>query len=394
MADIRKRQGKKGVTYQVRYPNASTKAGYSFKTFRTMKEARAFSESSSEWDDNPSDDFTTVDDAIDLWLKACEKEGLNGSDPVTQYTLENYKYRSNIIKKYEWRDSLQRLSSPDVVNFRSWLLTNGYSRDLARKVLFTLQSVMKEMKQRGLITNNIASGIGIKNNSRYKEQVSIPNKAEISSLLMAADRLAASENKQIARTWKRYRPILYLAVDSGMRPQEYLAVSKSNLTDQGIQVERAIDGSGKMLSVTKTPAGKRFIELNSKTIKIIRDYMDSQEIRGEYDLIFPNLKGGLQCRKNWQRRGFNVACKEAGLVERSLVKGKIKLIPKFRPYDLRHFYASVLIQNIQKKNISLKKIQYLMGHEKIETTLNVYGHLLDDDLNVKAKSYGILEDLS
>jgi len=80
MADIRKRQGKKGVTYQVRYSNASAKTGYSFKTFRTMKEARAFSESSSDWDSNLPDDFTTVDDAIDLWLKACEKEGLNGSD--------------------------------------------------------------------------------------------------------------------------------------------------------------------------------------------------------------------------------------------------------------------------------------------------------------------------
>ncbi len=71
MADIRKRQGKKGVTYQVRYPNASTKAGYSFKTFRTMKEARAFSESSSDCDNSPSDDFTTVDDAIDLCERLC-----------------------------------------------------------------------------------------------------------------------------------------------------------------------------------------------------------------------------------------------------------------------------------------------------------------------------------
>jgi len=53
MADIRKRQGKKGVTYQVRYPNKSTKSGFSFATFKTMKEARAFTENSTEWSSSP-----------------------------------------------------------------------------------------------------------------------------------------------------------------------------------------------------------------------------------------------------------------------------------------------------------------------------------------------------
>lgn len=48
--------------------------------------------------------------------------------------------------------------------------------------------------------------------------------------------------------------------------------------------------------------------------------------------------------------------------------------PKYRPYDLRHFFASVLIE----KKTNLKKIQSLMGLASIETTLNVYGHWLDD----------------
>jgi len=46
--------------------------------------------------------------------------------------------------------------------------------------------------------------------------------------------------------------------------------------------------------------------------------------------------------------------------------------PKYAPYDLRHFYASVLIANRKDP----KTIQSLMGHEDIKTTLNVYGHLL------------------
>lgn len=45
MTDIRKRIGKKGATYQVRYSSKSTKTGYAYKTFDTIKEARAFLES-------------------------------------------------------------------------------------------------------------------------------------------------------------------------------------------------------------------------------------------------------------------------------------------------------------------------------------------------------------
>ena len=47
--------------------------------------------------------------------------------------------------------------------------------------------------------------------------------------------------------------------------------------------------------------------------------------------------------------------------------------PKYKPYDLRHFFASMHIA--QKTN--LKKLQQLMGHEDIKTTLNVYGHLIE-----------------
>ena len=46
--------------------------------------------------------------------------------------------------------------------------------------------------------------------------------------------------------------------------------------------------------------------------------------------------------------------------------------PKYRPYDLRHFFASMLIE----KNKSLKYIQTVMGHETIKMTLDVYGHII------------------
>ena len=174
--------------------------------------------------------------------------------------------------------------------------------------------------------------------------------------------------------------MLYLAVDSGMRPQEYLVVGRSALAETGVNVERALDGDGKSISVTKTPTGRRFIDLSSGTLELVQHYADKVAEENDYDLVFPDRKGGWQSRRNWQRRGFDVACEKAGLmVEKQLDDGKTESVPKFRPYDLRHFFASYHIE----KKTNLKKLQKMMGHKDIETTLNVYGHLLDDDVSVE-----------
>jgi len=391
MTDIRKRVGTKGTTYQVRYPSRKTKSGFAFKTFKTMKAARAFVESggTQEKHSEHHSDIRTVRAATDMWLKICEKEGLNGREPVTQYTYLNYEYRAEFIKKYEWSKDIQDLTAPDIVAFRSWLLDSGLSRVLASKVLSSFQSMMKEMTIRGVLHHNVATGISIRADSRYQEPVQIPTKREIIELLSAADRLANSKNAAISRTWQRYRPILYLAVDSGMRPQEYLALSHSALREHGVYVERAIDGSGYSLSVTKTQSGRRFIEISPETLEMVRHYAENHAVDNEYDLVFPASNGRWMCRRNWQRRGFNAACVEAGLVTTTTQKGKVIESPRFRPYDLRHFYASMLIE----KKVNLKKIQTLMGHANIETTLNVYGHLLDDENDAKNSGSGMLSTL-
>jgi integrase len=391
MADIRKRTGKKGVTYQVRYPSKAAKTGYAFATFPTLKEARAFLEGGKtrEAPQSPQTDICTVRQAADLWLRICEKEGLNGREPVTAYTHKNYEYRARFITLYDWKKDIRDLTPPDVVAFRSWLIAEGLSRDLAGKVLSSFQSIMKEMTIRGVLPHNVASGICIRADSRYHEAVVVPSKRDVVQLLAAADRLANSRNALTARTWERYRPILYLAADSGMRPQEYLAVAKSAIDARGVHVTRAIDGGGGSITVTKTPAGRRYIELSPETVDMVRHYSDHHAAPNDFDLVFPASNRRWMCRKNWQRRGFNAACIEAGLVETVEQDGERIEVPKYRPYDLRHFFASMLIE----KQTNLKKIQKLMGHENIETTLNVYGHLLDDDHNAKANNSGMLGGL-
>jgi len=375
MADIRKRTGKNGTTYQVRYTSSAAQSGYAFKTFSTLKEARAFVESGRARAGEGVTDrsIKKVPQAVDRWLQICEKEGTDGNEPVTTYTLKLYKYFAGFMKAYPWDKGLEELQAPDIVQFRSWLLTNCPSRYVARKTLTYFQTVLNEMALRGHIGSNVAAGIAIASTSRYEQPVSPPTVKEFQALLAAADRLANSKNEQIAKAWRRNRPMIYLAGDTGMRPGEYLALPRFNITSTEVKVDRAVERSGQKISVTKTPAGWRWIDLSPETADMVTHYADNHAPSNEYDLVFPTSSQRWQTPPNWRKLGFSAACTEAGLLEEVEIDGKKYERPKFSPYDLRHFYASMLIEN----RVNLKRIQKLMGHTNIATTLNIYGHLIE-----------------
>ncbi len=390
MADIRKRTGKRGTSYQVRYPSRSTKSGYAFKSFGTLKEARHFLESGEIQQQADLDtSITEVPEAVDRWLDICETEGTNDREPVTEYTLKIYGYHAGFIKRYPWEKKLQELTTPDIVHFRSWLIKNCPSRYTARKTLTYFHGMMSEMALRGCITYNVANGVSISSQSRYKEPLEIPSHQDILALLAAADRLALSSHPQIAMAWRKYRPLLYLAVDSGMRPQEYLALSHAALRENGVYIDRAIEGSGKAISVTKTQAGRRMIELSPKTMLLIRDYAENYSEKNDYDLVFPTESGTWQCKRNWRNRAFAPACIEAGLYTEEEKDGKPFKKVKFKPYALRHYFASVLIEN----HTNPKRLQKLMGHEDVKLTFSTYGHLIEVAEETENGHAGILHQI-
>lgn len=76
-------------------------------------------------------------------------------------------------------------------------------------------------------------------------------------------------------------------------------------------------------------------------------------------LIFPNGQGGPSDGDNFRRRVFTRLIEQAGL-------------PRMRFHDVRHTFASLLLQNGE----SLHYVKEQMGHASIQTTVDVYGHLV------------------
>lgn len=304
MTDIRKRVGRKGVTYQVRYPTKGAKTGYAYKSFATMKEARQYVERELPLHRaKRHDTIRTVDQAIARWLDTCSAEGRQGRDPVSLATKADYAYRASMMKMYAWNKDIHELEAPDITAFRSWLLTT-YTRDQAKKVLSSFHSVVLEMVAQGVMTTDPAAGITIQE-SRYKEPVQIPSVEEVQTILRSADALANHKNYWIAKAWERYRSMIYLAADSGMRPQEYLALPVSSLMEHGVQITQALDRSNK-IGPTKTRAGRRYIPVDRDTLGMIKSHAKDYEKGRPNQLVFPGDSGGHQRYNNYLRRGWHI----------------------------------------------------------------------------------------
>lgn len=373
MSDIRKRTGKTGTTYQVRYPSKATKSGYAYATFDTLKAARAYLESGAAARNGKVSsipDVTTINQAVGKWLDICEKLGRDGREPVEAETLKEYRRRAAVMQEYAWPKSLQELRDSDVVQFRNWLLQNK-TRDLARRTLSSFHSVIIEMKRLGYIESDFAAGITIRNSGRHEDarEIEIPSDREMSDLLAAAD-LMGKKNDFMEKCWSRYRPMIYLAAFSGMRPSEYRGLPWSCVSDGVIDVRQRADKTGQIGPV-KSRAGRRALFVPGLVTEMIFEWQDRCPSSPD-DLVFPTDRGKPVMLNNFVAGAWNPLLREAGLVIASKRDGQLVERPKYSPYALRHYTASKLIE----KRKDAKYIQTFMGHSDIKLTYNVYGHLM------------------
>ena len=300
MADIRKRTGKKGTTYQVRYPSKASKSGYTFATFNTLKEARYFIQNIGSLPNRTSSHIKTVSQTVELWLNICEKIGRDGRESVEPETLKEYKRRAKVMIEYPWSKDIQELDSADIVHFRNWLLEHK-SRDLARRTLSSFHSMVIEMKHQGHIKDDPAAGISIKSGGRYEtedSEVQIPSDQEVQDILKAADQMG-KKNDYMAERWARYRPMIYLASLSGMRPSEYRGLPWQHLYEDRVEVRQRADKTG-IIGPVKSRAGRRTIYLPRLVTDMIFDWKENAP-KSKHNLIFPTNSGRPLFLKGWHQ---------------------------------------------------------------------------------------------
>ena len=166
-------------------------------------------------------------------------------------------------------------------------------------------------------------------------------------------------------------PALHLIAYTGLRRGEALGLRHQdiNLEAGTISVVQSIGRSlkhGIVVEPTKTNAGRRAVDLDEGTVAVLRSHIGRQllrrmELEGSYQdngLLFPGPLGD-PLNPMTLTRVYQSYAKRLGL-ERA------------RLHDLRHFHASVMLQN----GASLLLVSRRLGHASVATTGDVYGHLM------------------
>lgn len=173
----------------------------------------------------------------------------------------------------------------------------------------------------------------------------------------------------------RYRALIYLAVDSGMRWSELVGLRRARLDVRNRKVRVTeqlvrLDPGEWLRKEPKTSASVRSISLSRFTAGVLAQHLERYSAPGLDGLVFPNRAGNPLISSSFWNAVFSPAMGRAGV--------------RCRFHDLRHTSVALAIA----EGAHPKAIQTRMGHSSINVTLDRYGHLFPELDEAIAQSFG------
>jgi integrase len=160
----------------------------------------------------------------------------------------------------------------------------------------------------------------------------------------------------------KYKLFFLTAILTGMRRGELVGLQWKDIDweNSQIHVKRAFCSVSKDFISPKSRASVRRIDISPRLVRELKRYRLSCP-QSNYDLVFCTSKGTPIDANSLVRRKYLPALKRAGL-------GHVRF------HDLRHTNVAFRIEQGQ----NIKYIQSQVGHASIQTTLDRYGHLIND----------------
>jgi integrase len=348
VASIRKRDGRNGRRYDVRYRDPAGKQRTT--TFRTLDEARAHLRTMQadlvrgEWID-PARGRETFGDYAAAWLKSAD---------VKPSTRSGY---ASVLNKHllpRWRETpIAAVSTVDVESWLAELRESGRALSTVRNVRNAMSAVCRFAVRSGAIRSNpVADVKAAKGQGRREMRFLTPE--QVAALADAID--------------PRYPLAVLTTAYTGLRAGELsaLKVGRVDLLRRRLTVaESTAEVHGAL--VTTAPKNGR-----TRTVPLPRFLADQlaehlAPVATDPDAyVFTAPRGGQIRHSLFYDRYFKPAAAEIGE-------------PDLRWHDLRHTAVSLMIASGATPLV----ISRAIGHGSIAVTYDVYGHVLphhDDEL--------------
>jgi integrase len=323
---------------QVTLPDGKRKTKYA----KTQKEARDWLHAQAGqikagiW---TSSDTVKLQDFIDRYLADV------ASKQVRPRTLESYRSTARLhifpalgnLKLSALRpEHLQRLYADKI--------EAGLSAGTVQIIHGVLHQVLQQAAEWGVIGRNVAA---LTHPPRYRSA-----KPE----LLTRDQLRTLLETAKGRWWY---PLIYLAIGTGMRRGELLALHWSDIDWEArtIHVRRIVTrvAGENLVTEPKTASSRRLVTLPPEIVSVLEDWqIDSAPTR---EIVFPSRVGGYHKASDFGV-GWATLLKKAG-------------VPHVRFHSLRHLHATYLLE----AGVHAKVVSERLGHTNIGITLDLYSHV-------------------
>ena len=174
----------------------------------------------------------------------------------------------------------------------------------------------------------------------------------------------------------KYYDEFVVLLNTGMRVSEFCGLTSKDLdfNNRKINVDHQLvrERNGKYyVEKTKTQAGCRFIPMTNEVFQSLKRIIENRP-KLKIEPFVDGYTGFILVDKNGNPK---IALHIENEIRWSLKKYK-KLFPNkppiiVTPHVLRHTFCT----NMINAGMDAKKLQYLMGHSDVSTTLNIYTHM-------------------
>ena len=297
----------------------------------------------------------TLKECIDLWWKTKVNISISTA----------YQYRINLKKVI----SIQHMKMKDIKPIHIQTIYNDLYLDHLYGILKALNALLKNIFKFAVNNNFLTVDI--------MDRVTIPrltNKAR--RALTKDEKQAISEAFSVFNDFEK--TFVGIALYTGMRRNEILALELQDIdfTNKCIHVRKTLtcDENHRVIvkNSPKSKAGIRDIPITQSLNIILHEYIDKNRFGDLY--LFKTKQCNFISGKLFDYRWKKIKKK----INMFMPEGEETNIS---PHYFRHNFATELIY----ANIPLKTVQYIMGHENIDTTMNIYADVKLDMNDVISK---------
>lgn len=293
---------------------------------------------------------------LDAWMSTYLDPDSGLLSGITNGTRDGYlRVAKRTFLEYMGDTTIDLITEETVsawVNWQRTQVTKRYpDRPVSAKTIKNSHSILsaalRAAVKKGLLDRNPAYGTALPSSRRAR--IEFLSEEEFAKLYEV--------------TLEFYKPLMLTLAATGMRFGEATALTWGDVVRVGgswcFDINKAWKqgvGSTRELGEPKSAAGVRLVSVGDEVIHALGT-------RGkDHQMIFRGREVGPVPPTSFEKFAMRRSLKLAGNSR------------NVRVHDLRHSHASWLIA----KGVPLPYIQRRLGHEKIDTTVSVYGHLMPE----------------